>query len=131
MSKILKMKESDLSWQEPVLEALPQEIQDMIRGVPLSLRQDLEEIRIRENRPLMVHGQGKDYFVCKDGSISPRAEQAYHINQEDTRKILQLISDYSIYAFDEDIFEGDDDILCPSCNEVIYSEEAYDSEDDE
>ncbi len=106
MSKILKMKESDLSWQEPVLEALPQEIQDMIKGVPLSLRQDLEEIRIRENRPLMVHGHGKDYFVCRDGSISSRAEQAYHINQEDTRKILQLISDYSIYAFDEEIRNG-------------------------
>lgn len=106
MSKILKMKESDLSWQEPVLEALPQEIQDMIKGVPLSLRQDLEEIRIRENRPIMVHGHGKDYFVCRDGSISSRAEQAYHINQEDTRKILQLISDYSIYAFDEEIRNG-------------------------
>ncbi len=106
MSRILKMKESDLSWQEPVLQALPQEIQGMIRRIPLNLLQDLEEIRIRENRPLMVHSQGKDYFVSKDGNINFRSEGAYHISQEDTRKILQLISDYSIYAFDEEIRNG-------------------------
>jgi stage III sporulation protein AA len=106
MSSLLQMKESDLSWQDPVLEALPQKIQDMVRGIPLSLRKDLEEIRIRENRPLMVHCCGKDYFVSKDGSIGFRADQAYYISQDDTRKILQLISDYSIYAFDEEIRNG-------------------------
>mgnify|MGYP000848156471 FL=1 len=106
MSKILKMRESDMSWQEPVLEALPPEIQDMVRRLPLSLRQGLEEIQIRENRPFMVYGHGRDYFVCEDGSICAHADQAYHISQDDTRKILQLISDYSIYAFDEEIRNG-------------------------
>lgn len=106
MPNTLRIKESDLFWQEPVLNALPQNIQDMIRRIPLNLRQDLEEIRIRENRPLMVHGHGRDYFICKDGNISTHTDRAYYITQDDTRKVLQLISDYSIYAFDEEIRNG-------------------------
>ncbi len=101
-----KIRELELGWQEPVLEALPENIRKMIRGIPISLRQDLEEIRIRENRPLMVHSHGRDYFICSNGSITSQFNIAYHPTSEDTRNILQLISDYSIYAFDEEIKNG-------------------------
>ena len=32
--------------------------------------------------------------------------------------------------FDEDIFDEEDDIVCPNCNETIYSEEGYDTDED-
>ncbi|MGI6537392.1 MAG: stage III sporulation protein AA [Caldicoprobacterales bacterium] len=99
-------KEPNISWQQPILESLPQNIQEIIKRIPLSVRRDLEEIRIRENRPLMIYSQGKDYFVCKDGSINSHMEQAYIITKNDTRNILQLISDYSIYAFEEELRNG-------------------------
>jgi len=106
MTTITPIKEPDLIWQEPVLEALPDNIQRMIKGIPTDVRQDLEEIRIREDRPLMVHSHGRDYFVCRDGSITSQMESAYQATCQDTRNILQLISDYSIYAFDEEIRNG-------------------------
>ena len=106
MSASYETYDSALMWQEPVMEALPDHIRKMIKGIPKALRQDLEEIRIRENRPLMVHSHGRDYFVYKDGSIGSNNEIAYRVTAEDTRKILQLISDYSIYAFDEEIRNG-------------------------
>jgi stage III sporulation protein AA len=106
MASITQIKEPELTWQAPVLEALPVNIQRMIRGIPSNLRQDLEEIRIREDRPLMVHSRGRDYFVSSDGSVSSYSESAYLATGQDTRNILQLISDYSIYAFDEEIRNG-------------------------
>ena len=106
MADLMMRKDDSLFWQEPVLQALPPEIQKLIRGIPYSLRQNLEEIRIRENRPLMVHSHGRDYYISTDGSICSQHEKAYTITNEDTRRILQLISDYSIYAFDEEIRNG-------------------------
>lgn len=106
MSTATQMKESELLWQLPILEALPDTIQKMIRRLPTGLLQDLEEIRIRENRPLMVHSHGRDYFVSKDGGAGSYQAAAYQVTADDTHKILQLISDYSIYAFDEEIRNG-------------------------
>lgn len=101
-----KIRDLDLSWQDPVLEALPENIKIMIKGIPTSLRQDMEEIRIRENRPLMVHSHCRDYFICSNGRVTSHFDAAYHPTAEDTRNILQLISDFSIYAFDEEIKNG-------------------------
>lgn len=106
MESIAQINGSDLAWQESVLETLPENIQGIIRGIPTSIRKDLEEIRIRENRPLMAYSHGRDYFVCKDGSITSQYERAYQVTNHDTKSILQLISDYSIYAFDEEIRNG-------------------------
>ena len=106
MVTITPIKEPNLIWQEPVLEALPDNIRGMICGIPIDIRLDLEEIRIREGRPLMVYSHGKGYFVCKDGKLTAHMESAYRATDKDIRCILQLISDYSIYAFDEEIRNG-------------------------
>ena len=102
----LPKKESALHWQQPILNALPNTIQEAIRKLPFTIARDLEEIRIRENRPLMIHSHGRDYFVTKDGNIGSCAEAAYYISADDTNQILQLVSNYSIYAFDEEIRNG-------------------------
>lgn len=106
MLEFTQTKEPDPAWQEPVLETLPENLQRIIMGMPASIRRDLEEIRIREHRPLMVYSHGRDYFVCGDGSIAANADSAYKPSDIDTKSILQLISDYSIYAFDEEIRNG-------------------------
>ena len=106
MATITPIKEPNLIWQEPVLEALPDNIREMIRGIPTDVRLDLEEIRIREDRPLMVYSHGKGYFVCKGSKLTTHMESAYRATDRDIRCILQLISDYSIYAFDEEIRNG-------------------------
>ncbi|HCS74292.1 MAG TPA: hypothetical protein DIW17_10510, partial [Clostridiales bacterium] len=44
---------------------------------------------------------------------------------------LSEVEMLEVVYFDEDIFDDDEDILCPSCNETIYSEDAYEMEDDD
>ncbi|HZK34965.1 MAG TPA: stage III sporulation protein AA [Bacillota bacterium] len=102
----IKTNEQEFPWQDSVLEALPDEFKRMIGNLPHNLRKDLEEIRVRENRPLIICSRGKDYLVSKEGRITTSSEKAYCPSQKDTRDILQLVSDYSIYAFDEEIRNG-------------------------
>jgi|LSQX01.1.fsa_nt_gb stage III sporulation protein AA len=106
MSIPLKNKDSDIFWQHPVFESLPVNIQRIIKKIPLEILKDLEEIRIRENRPLMIHCNDRDYFVSSEGNITSCPMSGYLVTADDTAKILHLISDYSIYAFDEEIRNG-------------------------
>ncbi|MDD3612775.1 MAG: stage III sporulation protein AA [Caldicoprobacterales bacterium] len=101
-----KEKSDRFAWQEPVLDSLPDNFKKMIINLPASIREDLEEIRVREARPLIVSCRGRDYLVKADGQVTANHERAYIVTHKDTRDILQLISDYSIYAFDEEIRNG-------------------------
>ncbi len=91
---------------KPVMKALPDNIKKIILSISPDILNELEEIRIRQGRPLMVYSHGRDYFLCKDGGITYNQNSAYIVTQEDTRRILELISNYSIYAFEEELRSG-------------------------
>jgi stage III sporulation protein AA len=106
MAYTCKTREPDAGWQKPVLDALPDNIKAMILGIPDSITRYMEEIRIRENRPLMIHSHGRDYFLCADGEVTSQITKAYIVTRADTKRVLGLISDYSIYAFEEELRNG-------------------------
>lgn len=91
---------------KPVLESLPDNLQKIIEKMPLIILRDLEEIRIRQDRPLMVCSRGRDYFICFDGNPTNNYSEAYLVTKQDTRRILELMANYSIYAFDEELRNG-------------------------
>lgn len=100
------MKKPDLSWKKTILGALPDNLKTIINAIPTTILYELEEIRIRENRPLMVSSRGRDYLLDSQGCIVRNPESAYFISRSDTRRIMDLISDYSIYAFEDEIRNG-------------------------
>lgn len=91
---------------QPVLESLPDNIRNIIRGVPFEILQGLEEIRIRENRPLMIYSSGKDYFLREDGGPTLDPGKSYYVSSRDTQRILQLMADFSLYAIEEELRNG-------------------------
>lgn len=91
---------------KPVIDALPDNLKRIILSMPSSILEDLEEIRIRQGRPLMVYSHGRDYFLCIDGSVANNPNNSYLVTNEDTKRILELISNYSIYAFEEELRNG-------------------------
>lgn len=97
---------NDLDMIQPVLEALPDNFKKIIRGIPYTIIKDLEEIRIREKRPLMIYSHGRDYFLCEDGKPVSNPMKAYHVTSRDTQRILQLMADFSLYAIEEEIRNG-------------------------
>jgi stage III sporulation protein AA len=91
---------------QPVLDALPDNLRKIIMSVSKGILRELEEIRVRQGRPLMVYSRGRDYFLCPDGNVSRHPQNSYIVTGEDTRRILELISHYSIYAFEEELCSG-------------------------
>lgn len=71
---------------------LPESIRTILEGI--KNLEKMQEVRIKANKPLQVY-LGKDEIITE-----------YIITEEDIKIILQRMSNYSIYAFEEEIKNG-------------------------
>lgn len=82
------------------------DIRDIIKKLPEDFKLILEEIRLRVNKPLMVFGGQKDYFVDVNGNLKLTSSNSYNINRENIEKTLQFATNYSIYSVEEELKNG-------------------------
>ncbi|WP_042355086.1 stage III sporulation protein AA [Bacillus rubiinfantis] len=79
---------------ETILPFLPKNIADQINQIPPELREELEEIRIRINRPIEVTTKRGPRFL------------SYIIQPEDAFHLINKISHFSIYTLEEELKRG-------------------------
>lgn len=66
----------------------------------------LQEIRLRMNAPLLIIYENKEYFVTNDATLVNSPSQAILITKNEIRETMEYISNYSLYAFEEEIKQG-------------------------
>lgn len=79
---------------ETILHFLPKNIADLISQIPPDQKDDLEEIRIRINRPIEITLKGAPRFL------------SYIIQPEDAFHLMNKISHFSIYTLEEELKRG-------------------------
>lgn len=85
---------------------IPPEMRAMILSLPDRVLAELEEIRIRENRPLEVI-YGSDYsFVTVLGQLTDQPNSAYIPSREDCHRLLDLMTNHSLYTMEEQLRKG-------------------------
>ncbi len=89
-----------------IMHLLPQELAGIIAQLPMSSMRELEEIRIRQDRPLEVGFGGRFQFAGADGSLHARPELAYRPDQTVCSKLLERITNHSLYAMEEELKRG-------------------------
>ncbi|MGI6426651.1 MAG: stage III sporulation protein AA [Natronincolaceae bacterium] len=82
------------------------DVRSIIKKMPRDFKSALEEIRLRVNRPLMVSGNRKDYFVNINGGLTLTPAGGYCISKENIEKTLQFASNYSIYSIEDELKNG-------------------------
>lgn len=65
-----------------------------------------EEIRLRINRPIRVLASGNTCYLAGDGSLVQNEKEGILCRREEMERSLELMSDYSLYAFHEEIKNG-------------------------
>lgn len=86
---------------------LPHSIRSLLEALPKSIIDSLEEIRIRQDRPLEIITTQQSWFVKKTGQLSMDAHgELYRPDREECIHLLNLISQHSLYAFDEELKRG-------------------------
>ncbi len=66
----------------------------------------LQEIRLRVNGPLLVIYDNREYFINSESMLVSVDEDLYYINKNEIRETMEYISNYSLYAFEEELKQG-------------------------
>ncbi len=91
--------------------------EDVIQYFPAGLRfkldkaepafiREIEEIRLRAGKPLMLTAKNEEWFIVSSDRITINCDNPYLVTQDDIAKTLEIMSDNSIYAYQDDIRNG-------------------------
>ncbi|CAH1194730.1 hypothetical protein PAECIP111892_01825 [Paenibacillus auburnensis] len=84
----------------------PEKVRVLLNGLPVPLLAKVEEIRVREGRPLEINYSGHYHFLTGSGSLTQNPGEAYKPSREDTHRLLDLISNHSLYTMEEELRKG-------------------------
>lgn len=93
------------NWKKHIIPVLPPHLREFFISLGGAAADSLEEIRLRAGRPLVMH-TGRGEFFC--GSSGPTAHErdALPVTAADLQAVLLLITEYSLYARDEELRRG-------------------------
>lgn len=89
-----------------IMMILPESIRRIVKRMPSSLIDTLEELRIRENRPMEAVMKGGYGFVTVTGEVVQTYESAYRPNHQDCMQLIDLLSNHSLYTMEEELKRG-------------------------
>ncbi|MEF9991088.1 MAG: stage III sporulation protein AA [Romboutsia sp.] len=68
---------------------------------------NIEEIRLRSQKPLILNANNKDYFYNESKkTLQQKMDNPYIVTKEDIEQTFQMICKYSIHTFMDDIKKG-------------------------
>lgn len=66
----------------------------------------LQEIRLRINTPLLIIYNNSESFITEEAKLVNNPTKAIIITKNEIRETMEYISNYSLYAFEEEIKQG-------------------------
>lgn len=77
----------------------------MLTAAQLDLQQ-LQEIRLRIGQPVFLYYRGKEYVLTEEGRLDCDTAAGYRVQEEELKEMLESLSGYSLYAFEEELKAG-------------------------
>jgi stage III sporulation protein AA len=106
MEDVKKQKSPVQMLEKDIFPILPLHLRHILSKVPEKLLNSLEEIRMRQARPLMLVIGNQDFMVTAAGNPVTKGQNVYIVSKEDMFKTFQLISQGSVYAIEEELKNG-------------------------
>lgn len=91
---------------KPISHLLPAELKERLERLPDPVLNALEEVRIRENRPLELVSGGRSGFLSLQGAWTDNPDQSYRPDAELCRRMLGKLTGHSLYAVEEELKKG-------------------------
>lgn len=91
--------------KEELVKIFPKDIRNILRRLPVDFRQ-VQEIRLRVQAPLLIIYYNQEYYITSEGTLSKQAENAYRVTKQELKEMLEYMSSYSLYAFEEELKQG-------------------------
>lgn len=88
-----------------IIQLFPDKYRTLFKETVLQVK-NLNEIRLRAEKPVIVVINGAEYFLTKDGAFTKEGSGAEKIRQKELDEILNHICNYSVYAYEDEIRQG-------------------------
>lgn len=69
-------------------------------------QEHIQEIRMRVGRPVIIHRDGREFFLSEQGAFTDSCQYAHCATERELEEILEHICHYSPYAFEEELKRG-------------------------
>lgn len=89
-----------------IVRVLPIRIKESIEQMPSHLQETIEEIRLRTDRPVEIVCANTEGFITRSGILTQEPKDALVITKEESHHLLNIISNHSIYALEEELRRG-------------------------
>lgn len=89
-----------------ILAILPASVRSILTALPSAVREHLEEIRLRQNQPLEIRYGQQSSYVTPSGQLTAIAKQGWLFTEENAVKLLNQVSQHSLYALEEELKRG-------------------------
>ncbi len=91
--------------KEEILHMFPSSLRGLFHAAA-SGAEELQEIRLRAEKPVIVIRRQREYFLTGEGQLTKEADAARKMDAGELEQVLQHICKYSVYAYVDEIREG-------------------------
>lgn len=88
-----------------LMKIFPLKLRDKWNGVDL-LKEGCTEVRFRCNGPVTILKGREELFLQKKGGFCTDAAEAYIVTVNEIREMMEYISNFSVYAYEEELRQG-------------------------
>lgn len=94
------------NFYDEIVKSLSPNIKKRIEHI-LTLDNQIEEIRLRSEKPLIINSKSKDFFLdSKSNKLTKYQQNAYIVTKDDVEQTFQIMCKYSIHSYMDDIKKG-------------------------
>jgi len=91
---------------EIIFKGMDLHIKNILAKLEIRFILEIDEIRLRVNKPLMLCKNNEDFLIGENGSLVGSVEKAYIVKENEISNCLQLLSQYSLYSIEEELSKG-------------------------
>lgn len=106
MPQVMKMKDVTRDGFSSVLYALPERIAQVIEGLPLFIKNNAYEIRLRAGAPLCITAEHSFYVGCDALCSTKMPKNPLIVSSNEINEVLLRICDRSLYKRERELREG-------------------------
>jgi stage III sporulation protein AA len=91
---------------DSIMHLLPHSLRLILTRLPIDVQASVEEIRVRESRPLEISYSDRYAFLDEGGQLVNQEVDAYKPTHQDCLSLLEQLTNHSLYTYEEELRRG-------------------------
>ena len=91
--------------REELMDLFSEKIRELLVRLPVDY-EEVQEIRLRAEKPLLIRYGTGEYFVTEEGTLSKEESKGFLVDKKELMETMEYIANYSLYAYEEELKQG-------------------------